>query len=87
MNNATVKYTAVLPSDCIAELKELAEKKLIPSVNYGIRQAVERYIEQTKKDMYAHTMSEAMNDSDFISRTLETQKDFTSVDCEVGGEW
>ena len=59
---------------------------MIPSVNYGIRRAVEKYLEQVKKEMYANSMSESAKDAAFIRRTVDTQKAFTVVDGEVGGE-
>jgi predicted DNA-binding protein len=87
MNNTSIKYTAVLPNEYVTELKELASKKIIPSVNYGIRKAVEKYLEQAKKEIYAQNMAEAAKDEDFLKRTLDCQKDFINADCEVGGEW
>jgi len=87
MNNMSVKYTAVLPNEYVNELRELTAKKIIPSVNYGIKKAVGKYLEQEKKEMYRKSMEEAANDPDFMKRTLDAQKDFTFVDCEVGGEW
>jgi len=86
-NNTSIKYTAVLPNEYIAELKELAAKKVIPSVNYGIKNAVAKYLEQTKKEKYENNMREAEQDELFLKRTLSAQKDFNIVDCEVSGEW
>jgi hypothetical protein len=87
MNNTSIKYTVVLPSEYISELKELASKKIIKSVNNGIKIAIEKYIEQEKKELYAQSMAEAAKDENFLKRTLDCQKDFANVDCEVGEEW
>jgi metal-responsive CopG/Arc/MetJ family transcriptional regulator len=87
MNNINTKYTVTLPSDYVKDLKELSAKKIIPSVNYGIKRAVEKYLAQTKKEIYETSMAEAVKDEAFLKRTLDTQKDFNNVDCEVGGEW
>ena len=86
-NNTSTKYTAVLPNEYIAELKELAAKKIIPSVNYGIKSAVAKYLEQAKREKYENNMREASQDEAYLKRTFSTQKDFTAVDCEVSGEW
>ena len=86
-NNTSIKYTAVLPDEYIMELKELASKKIIPSVNYGIKSAVEQYLEQSRKERYAKNMQEAAKDEEFLKRTLNCQKDFDFVDCEGIGEW
>ena len=86
MNNTSIKYTVILPCEYISELKELASKKIIPSVNYGIKRAVEKYLEHEKRELYAQSMAEAAKDEDFLKRTLDCQKDFTNVDCEVREE-
>ena len=86
-NNTSIKYTAVLPNEYILELKELAAKKVIPSVNYGIKRAVETYLEQSKKEKYAQSMREAAKDEEFLKRTLNAQEDFKFIDCEDIGEW
>ncbi len=82
-----IKYTAVLPIDYVNELKELASKKIIPSVNFGIRLAIENYISQSKKELYQKQMTEAAKDEGFMKRTLETDEAFKNVDNEVGGQW
>lgn len=82
-----IKYTAVLPSDYVKELKELASEKIIPSVNFGIRLAIENYISERKKELYQKQMKEAAKDEGFMKRTLETQDAFINVDNEVGGQW
>lgn len=83
----TIKYTATLSEESIQELKALAEKKVIPSVNYAIREAIEEYIAQTKKQMYEKQMQEAAEDERFQKRTIGCDKEFTFVDSEVSGTW
>ena len=86
-NNASIKYTAVLPDAYIMELKELAAQKVIPSVNYGIKSAVKIYLEQSRKEKYEKSMQEATQDEEFLKRTLTAQEDFKFVDSEGIGEW
>ena len=86
-NNASIKYTAVLPDEYIIELKELAAQKFIPSVNYGIKSAVKKYLEQSRKEKYEKGMQEAAKDEEFIKRTMDCQNDFDFVDSEGIGEW
>jgi hypothetical protein len=83
----TIKYTATISEESIQELKMLAEKKVIPSVNYAIREAIEEYIVLTKKQLYEKQMQEAAEDEQFQKRTLDCGKDFTFVDSEVVGSW
>lgn len=83
----TIKYTATLPETSVDELKMLAERKVIPSVNFAIREAIKSYIMQTKKELYEKQMQEAVKDKLFLKRTIDSDKDFSFVDSEVGGNW
>ena len=82
-----VKYTATLPEASVHELKMLAERKVIPSVNFAIREAINLYIVRTKKKMYEKEIQEAAKDKDFLTRTMESNQDFAYVDSEVGRDW
>jgi len=86
-SNANIRYTTVLPLNQVEELKELAEQKVISSVNYGIREAVAHYLVETKRELYALRMAEAAQDPEYINRTLDSQSAFSDVDGEVGGQW
>ena len=86
-NTKNIKYTAVLPNEYVLELKELAAKKFIPSVNFGIRLAVENFISESKSELYQKQMEAAAKDKQFIKRTLETQEAYANADSEVGGQW
>jgi hypothetical protein len=69
------------------ELKSLAEKKVIPSVNQGIRLAVEDFVLLHKQRTYESAMKEAAADQDFMRRTLETQEAFSAVDADGEETW
>ena len=83
----TIKYTTVLPSACIDELKELSDKNIIPSVSQGIRLAVEGFVVMQKQVEYNRMMNDASNDAEFIQRTMDTQSDFSIVDSEGDEPW
>jgi hypothetical protein len=83
----TIRYTTVLPEKDVMELKELAAGKYIPSVNAGIREAVEAYIELRKKEIYAQRMGDAVKDVEFMKRTLDAQESFHNTESKVDGEW
>jgi len=83
----SIKYTTVLPRACIDEMKNLADKKIIPSVSQGIRLAIENFISVQKQQEYANNLKDAMNDNSFIKRTMDTQDDFAVVDEEGVGSW
>jgi rRNA-processing protein FCF1 len=85
---ASVKYTAVLPKNCLDELKTLTEKKVIPSVSQGIRLAVEDFVLIHKQRLYEDALRDAAADKAFMGRTLDAQKAFAAVDAEgEDGAW
>lgn len=83
----TTRYTATLPITLLDELKALAKAKKIPSVNFAIRQAVDDYLAQIKKEQYETLMKEAAKDEAFVARTMKCADDFSFADSEVDGEW
>jgi hypothetical protein len=83
----SVKYTAVLPRAYVIELKALAGKKIIPSVNQGIRLAVENFVAFHQQQEYELALQAAAADQAFIKRTLDTQEDFSAVDAEGENPW
>ena len=84
---ASIKYTTVLPKGCIDELKDLTDKKIIPSVSQGIRLAVENFVAIQKRRAYESLICEAATDKAFIKRTMDMQNDFAAVDAEGEYEW
>ena len=84
---ASVKYTAVLPKECLDELKAMTEKKVIPSVSQGIRLAVEDFVTVHRQRTYEDAMREAAADQSFIKRTLDAQEEFAAVDAEGDEIW
>jgi hypothetical protein len=85
--NANIRYTTVLPAKYVEELKQLAAQKVISSVNNGIREAIELYLGEAHRELYAQKMAEAVQDQRFIERTMDSQTAFSQIDDEVGGQW
>ncbi|MDY3031032.1 MAG: hypothetical protein SOS24_04635 [Clostridia bacterium] len=83
----TIRYTTTLPELYIDELKHMAQAKVIPSVNFAIRAALDEYLKQMKKNEYEAMLREAANDTAFMQRTLQCADDFSFSDGEVPGEW
>ena len=82
-----VKYTAILRTECLKELRKMAEKKVIPSVNQGIRSAVEDFVKTHRMSDYHQGILEAANDKAFIKRTIDSQKAYQFVDAETESQW
>lgn len=85
--NDTVRYTAVLPVEHVNELKEMVRESRIPSVNKGIRMAIEDFIKAQNKLIYIQKMQEAAKDRDYLNRLAETEADFALVDDEEMSSW
>lgn len=83
--SASVKYTAILPQDCLRELRSMTEQNVIPSVNQGIRAAVEDFVKAYKQREYQRGVSAAADDEAFIRRTMETQNAFEFADADTEG--
>ena len=83
----SIKYTTVLPKECLDELRNLTDKKIIQSVSQGIRLAVEDFVAIQKRRDYEESMRTAANDDAFIKRTVDTQNDFRAVDSEGETAW
>lgn len=79
----SIKYTVVLPESSINELKKLAEKKEIASVNAGVREAIEEYIVKIKNENYKNMLEEAVKDPEFIKRNKDIMKSFRYSDKET----
>lgn len=85
--NSNIRYTTVLPAAYIRELKELSQEYVIPSVNQGIRDAVEAYLSAQKTLRYEMQMQMAAKDKAFMERLLSAQEDFRAVDEEGMLPW
>jgi len=84
--NNGVKYTVVLPERDIRDLKEFTQKKMVNSVNAAVREAVDQYIVNLKKEVYKKEMLEAVNDPEFIQRNTSVEDDFQYADKETEGK-
>lgn len=80
----SIKYTIVIPEADVNQLKELADEKVIGSVNAGIREAVADYIARIKKEQYKQALLDAVRDDDFIKRTDDSMEAFETSDKETG---
>lgn len=79
-SDKTTRYTATLPVYVLDELRSLAKSNAIPSVNYAIRQALDDYLAQMRKQQYDQMMKQAAQDPAFVSRTMKCAQDFTFAD-------
>lgn len=79
----SIKYTVVLPESSINELKELVGSNNIPSVNAGVREAIEEYIVKLRSEKYRKELQAAVKDPKFLKRNDDIMKSFKSPDKEA----
>jgi hypothetical protein len=65
----------------------MAERDVIPSVNQGIRAAVEEFVKAHRLREYRRGIRAAAGDESFLQRTLDAQSAFTFADAEVDPPW
>ena len=82
-----VKSTVNLNKYYKEQLEELVRLNLLSSVTEGINLAIENFVKEKNRELYAKQMEEAANDREFMERTLTAQKDFDKIDEEDFGEW
>ena len=83
MTEKTVRYTATLPLAHLEELKDMANAKVVPSVNFAVNEAVTEYLSTQKALRYNALMQEARQDEAFLARTLACDEAFKYADSEV----
>jgi metal-responsive CopG/Arc/MetJ family transcriptional regulator len=82
--------TFTLPIDLIDKLKEYAQDNYIPSLNSGVKEALEEYTTKLEKEKLKREMQQASKDKLFMKDLMESQKDFESLDDELSrgtNEW
>lgn len=77
--NRMVRCTVSLPVEYIDELKLLVKEQVIPSVNSGIKIALEDYFKRIKQTKYEAQMREAAYDKEFLARTFKCEDNFSKI--------
>jgi len=83
MVSATVKSTVNLNTYYKEQLEYLVQINELSSVTEGINLAIEQFVKEKQKELYAKQMQQAAQDQDFVKRTMGTQSEFTYADLEV----
>lgn len=75
--------TFSLPIEIIEKFKEYAKCNYIPSMNSGVKEALEEFVKKIEKDKLAKEMLEASKDSLFMQDLEESMYVFESSDKEM----
>lgn len=90
MGSKIKNVTFSLPTDLMEKYKEYAKNNYIPSVNAGVKEALEEYAIIIEKDKLKKEMQEAARDPLFVQDLKESMEAFEHSDVETAGglgEW
>jgi metal-responsive CopG/Arc/MetJ family transcriptional regulator len=86
MSPRVKNITFSLPVDLIEKLKECAKNDYIPSMNAGVKEALEEYVVKLEKQKLYEEMLKAAKDPLFIADLKESMTDFIASDAESAPE-
>lgn len=82
--SARVKnVTFSLPTEIVEKFKEYAKNNYIPSLNAGVKEALEEYVKRVEKEKLRQEMLEASKDPQFMKDLEDSMKDFEASDTET----
>ena len=90
MSLNTKNITFSLPVEYILKLRNYAEKNYIPSMNAGVKKALDALFEQIEKEKLYSVMQEDSKDKIFMKDIEDTMNVYRFSDSEVSGgndEW
>jgi hypothetical protein len=82
--------TFTLPPELVEKYKSYVKENIIPSVNAGVKEALEEYSIKIEKEILKNEMVRASHDPLFMKDIEESMKTFESMDIETAkgiSEW
>ncbi len=76
-------HTFFLPEDLLDKYRKFSSMDYIPSINEGVRLALEEYAKRLEKKLLYKQMKEASEDQMFMEDLEKTMKAFKEVDTET----
>jgi len=76
--------TFSLPVTLLERMKEYAQNRDIPSLNAGVREALEEYSRKIEKEKLRKRMKEASQDPLFMKDLEDSMNAFEASDSEIG---
>ena len=90
MSTKLKNATFSLPPELIEKFREYAKNDYIPSINAGVKSAMELYLKKIEKEKLREEMMKAARDPLFMKDLKEIMNDFEKSDNEVSeriSEW
>jgi hypothetical protein len=75
-----------LPPELIEKYKGYVKSEFIPSVNAGVKEAMEVYSKRIEKEILKNEMIKASKDPQFMKDLNESMNDFENIDTEPAKE-
>ncbi|PTQ55113.1 MAG: hypothetical protein BSOLF_0231 [Candidatus Carbobacillus altaicus] len=75
-----------LPQELIEKYKFYVKQNFFPSVNAGVKEALEMYSKKIEKEILKQEMSKAVKDPLFMEDLIESMKAFEDADKESAKE-
>ena len=85
MSGKVKNVTFSLPTDLMEKYKDYAISNYIPSVNAGVKEALEEYSVKIEKEKLRMEMMKAAKDPLFIQDLEESMRAFESSDLDTAG--
>ena len=81
--------TFSLPVTLLERMKDYAKNEDIPSLNAGVKEALEEYSQKIEKERLRKRMKEASQDPMFMRDLEDSMNAFDASDAEIGAgrEW
>ncbi|HIE13166.1 MAG TPA: hypothetical protein EYP63_07055 [Desulfotomaculum sp.] len=80
---ALKKVTFYLPVDLLQKLRRFTGGNPIPSLNAGVREALEKYVAELEQKEFQQAMAAAAKDPAFLRDTEEITNAFSEADRET----
>jgi len=90
MSRNSKNITFSLPIEYIEKLRNYSDNSYIPSMNAGVKRALDNLFMQIEKERLYKIMKEASTDKMFLNDINETMNAYMHVDSETSGgheEW
>jgi hypothetical protein len=83
MSAGVKNVTFSLPTEIVDKFKEYAKSKYIPSLNAGVKEALEEFVKKIEKEKLKRDMTDAANDPQFMQDLEDSMNDFKFSDNET----
>lgn len=83
MNNKIKNVTFSLPVEIVEKLREYVKEDYIPSLNTGVREALEEYTVKIERQIFKKEMEIASKDPMFLEDIDKAMADFEKTDIDT----